>query len=148
MSRNIVIAVIVILALAAGGWFLTRPKQPAISESTNVIQTPASTESASPASATEGSDVADEENLVTISSAGFSPKEITISAGETVVWMNSDAIDHTVNSAPHPTHTAYPPLNLDTIKPGDKKSLNFPEPGTYKYHDHLNPSLVGSIIVE
>lgn len=121
MSRNAILVVAVVLVLIIGGWFLTRPK------------------STPPSVAT---------NLVTITQSGFSLKDITIKAGDTVSWMNSDTIDHTVNSAPHPTHTAYPPLNLDNLKPGETKSLMFPTSGTYKYHDHLNPSLTGSVTVQ
>lgn len=145
MSRNTTVAVVVILVLIVGGWFLTRPKStptPAPSETS----TPAPAQTTTP-SATEGA-MMKEKNVVKITSDGFTPKNITISAGDTVTWMNSDTVDHTVNSAPHPTHTAYLPLNLGVIKPGDKKSLTFPQAGTYKYHDHLNPSLFGSVTVQ
>lgn len=143
MSRNLTIAIVVALILVVAGWLLTRPKQTSVSESAQPASTSASNESTS-----SSANWTFAPNLITITKSGFSPKDLTIKTGETVDWTNADIVDHTVNSAPHPTHTAYPPLNLDTIKPGDKKSLNFPEPGTYKYHDHLNPSLVGSIIVE
>ena len=86
--------------------------------------------------------------VVTISSNGFSPQNVTIKAGDSVSWMNSDSANHTVNSDPHPTHTAYSPLNLGLMKPGEKKSLTFPTAGTYKYHDHLNPSSTGTVTVQ
>lgn len=142
MSKNVVIVAAVIVVLAVGGWFLTRPKQTIAPE---VTQTPTPTVSesgqASPSAVMT-------QSLVTISGAGFLPKSITIKAGESVNWKNTDSENHIVNSAPHPTHTAYPPLNLGLIKPGEEKSLVFKAAGTYKYHDHLNPSLTGSITVE
>lgn len=143
MSRNVTLAIAVVLVLIVGGWFLTRPKQTTIPQSTQPTQTPLSTESASPAASPTAAT-----NLITITKSGFSPKDITIKAGESVTWVNSDTVDHTVNSAIHPTHTIYPPLNLGIIKPGDQKSLTFPQAGTYKYHDHLNPSLTGSVTVQ
>lgn len=143
MSRNVTLVIVVVLILIVGGWFLTRPKQTTIPESVQPTQTPVSKESASPVASPSAAT-----NLVTITKSGFSPKDLTIRLSETVTWMNSDTIDHTVNSAPHPTHTLYTPLNLDTIKPGEKKSLTFPKAGTYKYHDHLNPSLTGSVTVQ
>lgn len=147
MSRNVVMAVIVVLVLMVGGIVLTRPKQPNPSQ-TPSVQTPASTESASPISATEGA-IVKEETIVKITSTGFSPKVITIKAGESVTWMNEDSADHQVLSAIHPTHTVYPPLNtIGLLKSGEKKSLSFPEAETYKYHDHLNPSLTGSVTVQ
>lgn len=144
MSRNAILAIIAVLVVIVGGWILMRPKQTAMPEPVQQVQTPVSTGSAV---ATDGAKMT-EESLITITQAGFSPKDITISQGTTVTWMNSDTADHAVNSAPHPTHTIYPLLNLGTIKPEEKKSLIFPKAGTYKYHDHLNPSLFGSVTVQ
>ena len=145
MSRNVVIAIIVVLVLIVGAFLLTRPQQPTQPVQTTPVETPVSTESAS--SATEGAIMA-EETVVKITSTGFSPKEITIKAGESVIWMNEDNKVHAVNSAVHPTHQLYLPLNLGNIEPEGSKSLTFPDPGVYKYHDHLNPSLTGSVTVE
>lgn len=142
MPRNTWIAAIVVLILVLGGWFLTRPKQSS-TLTPSIVSTPAPTES----SATEGAKMS-EETTVTISSSGFSPKDITIKAGSSVTWVNEDSNDHQVNSAVHPTHQLYLPLNLEVIKPEETKSLIFPEVGTYKYHDHLNPTLFGSVTVE
>lgn len=87
-------------------------------------------------------------NTITITAAGFSPKEVTIKIGDSISWVNNDSTDHSVNSAVHPTHQLYPSLNLGLIKPGASKSLIFPKAGIYKYHDHLNPSLTGTVIVQ
>lgn len=145
MSRNVVIAAAVVILVLIGGWFLTRPK-PSVAPEVSQTTQPSITQSASPAASAAAE--AETKNLVTITSSGFSPKEIKITKGDSVIWVNNDTVDHTVNSAPHPAHTAYPPLNLDVLKPGEKKSLKFPDAGTYKYHDHLNPSLFGSVTVQ
>src|SRR3972149_1953321 len=47
-------------------------------------------------------------NVIEITSSGFSPKELSISVGETVTWMNRDTEEHWPASAMHPTHTVYP----------------------------------------
>ncbi|MBI4039103.1 cupredoxin domain-containing protein [Candidatus Daviesbacteria bacterium] len=145
MSRTVVIAAVVVLILVIGGWFLMRPEPtiaPVVSQPTQAPVSAQSDDTGSPSAAET-----ENKNLVTVTSVGFSPKDITISAGDSVAWMNNDTVDHTVNSAVHPTHLVYPPLNLGEIKPGEKKSLTFPKAGTYKYHDHLNPSLFGSVTV-
>lgn len=147
MSRNLVIGIVVVLVLIVGGWYLTKPKQQA-PEAPQPTPAPATTEGAAPSPASEGAMMKKEANLVKITSSGFSPQTLTIKLGDSVTWENDDSENHTVNSAPHPTHTAYPSLNLGVIKPGDQKSLTFPTTGTYKYHDHLNPSLTGSVTVE
>lgn len=138
------LAVAAVLILIVGGWFLIRPKQQPAAPSN--VSTPPSVESNSSASAS--AEVLTQEYMVGITAEGFSPKEITIKAGSNVTWTNSDKVVHTVNSAVHPTHQVYPPLNLGNIQPGDKKSLTFPTAGIYKYHDHLNPSLTGQVTVE
>lgn len=150
MPKNVVIATVVIAVLVLAGWyFMSSKKYSTPQVPAEVSQTPAPAAVESPtSSATNGAVVKEDRNAVQISSSGFLPKSITIKAGETVTWMNSDSINHTVNSAVHPTHLVYPALNLGTIKPGAQVSLEFPKAGTYQYHDHLNPSLTGAVIVE
>lgn len=143
-SRNLVIGVIVVLVILAGWYFIQSQRgQLGSSPAPQVTQpeaTPA-TESAAP--------FEEEENVVKVSSSGFSPQNITIAAGESVTWVNEDTEDHQINSAVHPTHLLYPPLNsVGLLKAGQRKSLSFPEAGTYKYHNHLNPSLTATVTVE
>jgi plastocyanin len=89
------------------------------------------------------------ETVVTLNSSGFSPMTVTIKAGDTISWTNTDSTPHTVNSNPHPTHTDYPPLNqVGEINPGETKSFTFTSTGTYKYHDHLFPENGGVVIVK
>ena len=148
MSKNVVIALVVIIVLALAGWYLLKPQGQSGSQApSEVTSTPVPSQSPT-SSATDGAMIVKDENLVTISASGFTPKSITIKAGESVTWTNNDSEKHTVNSSPHPTHTDYQPLNLGVIQPGQQKSLTFDKAGTYKYHDHLNPSLFGSVTVE
>lgn len=145
MSRNTTIAAIVILVLIVGGWLLTRPKQAPAPEVTTAPTSSAS-ESAS-SSASEGATTT-EVGMVKITSTGFSPQSITIKLGESVTWENTDTANHTVSSDNHPTHLLYPFLTLGMIKPGETKSVTPPKTGTFTYHDHLNPSLTGSVTVQ
>mgnify|MGYP003394341371 CR=1 FL=1 len=146
MNRNIVIASVVVLVLIVAGWFLTRPKQTMAPEvTTQTTQAPVSTESATAAS---GGATVKEVSMVSITAAGFSPKDITVKVGESITWTNDDSANHTVSSNPHPTHTLYPMLNLGMIKPAATKSVMIEKAGKYTYHDHLNPSNTGSITVE
>ncbi len=85
---------------------------------------------------------------VTLTANGFSPATLTIKAGKKVTWENKSGSTATVNSNPHPVHTAYPPLNLGNFSDGGTLSLTFDKPGTYGYHNHLNPSQSGTIVVQ
>lgn len=92
--------------------------------------------------------MADSENVVSLTSEGFSPQTITISAGEEVIWVNESGDQATVDSSVHPTHRDHPFLNLGVFEVGEQHSLVFDEPGEYKYHDHLNASRFGTVVVE
>lgn len=141
MSKNVVIAAVVIIVLILAGWYFTRPKS-----TTPEVSQPAPT--ASQSASASPSAVTTAKNMVSITANGYAPNSLTIKAGESVTWTNNDSADHTVNSDPHPTHTLYPFLNLGVIKPGDSKSATFEKVGTYTYHDHLNPSNKGTVTVE
>ena len=149
MPKNVVIATVVIAVLVLAGWYFMGSKKYSTPQApAEVSQTPATVTESPTSSATDEAIVKEDKNAVQISSSGFSPKNIAIKVGETVTWMNSDSTNHTVYSAGHPTHLIYPPLNLGMIKPSEKVSLEFPKAGTYQYHDHLNPSLTGSVTVK
>lgn len=87
-------------------------------------------------------------NTITLSEQGFLPQKLIVKAGTKVVWQNNSGQNAQINSNPHPTHTAYPPLNLGSIGDGETLELTFTKPGIYGYHNHLNPSEMGYVIVE
>lgn len=87
-------------------------------------------------------------NIITVKNAGFSPQTITIKAGEKVTWENKSGKTISINSAVHPSHQEYPPLNLGEVRDGESVSLVFEESGTYRYHNHYNPDHFGMVIVE
>lgn len=84
---------------------------------------------------------------IMVTEDGFSPNSITVDAGTAVVWNNTGGDTANVSSAPHPAHTDFPFLNLGDLSAGDKFSLVFDTPGTYKYHNHLDSSQFGTIVV-
>ena len=85
---------------------------------------------------------------ISVSETGFDPQTVTVKVGAKVEWENATGATANVSSAPHPTHETYPPLNLGDFEPGATVELVFNEPGEYKYHDHLNPTKFGTIVVE
>jgi|SRR3989344_426184 len=87
-------------------------------------------------------------NVVTYSDSGFSPNPITFKVGEKVEFKNNSSANVQVNSAVHPTHQLYPELNIGVIAPNETKTVTFTKAGTYKYHNHLNASQTGEIVVE
>ena len=86
---------------------------------------------------------------VTIRPGGvMSPSPITIAAGQRVTFVNANSIAHQISSDPHPIHTDCPELNLQFLTPGQSgSSAVFTRAGTCGYHDHLNSSLTGRVII-
>src|SRR3989344_6459550 len=84
---------------------------------------------------------------VIITEDSFSPQTLTVEPETVIIWTNQSGETATVNSSPHPVHTDSPILNLGELADGDKFSLVLENPGTYKYHNHLNPTQFGTIEV-
>ncbi|MBI4215649.1 MAG: hypothetical protein HY602_02910 [Parcubacteria group bacterium] len=96
-------------------------------------------------------------NTVTFTAEGFVPNSLRVKAGETVTFENKGTQSIWPASAMHPTHRAYPTTGgclgstFDACKallPGESWSFKFDIKGSWKYHDHLNPTRWGEIIVE
>lgn len=143
--NKIIIAVVVIVIVAAGGFFLlsgsSAPQAPI--ESGQASPTEAASENPAPSEA-----VREQENSITLTEDGFSPKTLTIRVGTKVTWTNNNGKVSTVHSVPHPAHTTYPPLNLGQFADGKSLSLTFDKAGTYFYHNHLDANQNGSVVVE
>lgn len=79
-------------------------------------------------------------NTVSMKSMAFQPKELTISAGDTVTWVNNDPMLHDVdidNLGKSPE-----------MRKGETYSKTFDKPGTYDYDCDLHPGMTGKIIVK
>lgn len=83
-----------------------------------------------------------------MSSSGFTPGEMTIRVGTAVIFKNTDSEGHWPASNPHPSHTNLPGFDsLQPVAPGNTYSYTFMKTGTWGFHDHLNPTLHGTVIV-
>lgn len=77
---------------------------------------------------------------VQIMNMGFSPIDLTILKGQTVIWTNNDSVGHTVtgdNGGPA----------SGTIADGGTYSYTFNTAGTFAYHCAIHPTMIGSISV-
>jgi plastocyanin len=71
----------------------------------------------------------------------FAPAAITVPAGSTVTWTNSDNFSHNVDLADDPGQ----PL---AISPGENVTHAFPTPGLFQYICSLHPKdMKGSVLV-
>ncbi|HSW97884.1 MAG TPA: cupredoxin domain-containing protein [Candidatus Saccharimonadales bacterium] len=154
MGKYIVIAIVVIV-LIGGGIYLMKGKsnmQPSAPSGQTTQQNAQPTEmnaqsnttssNATTSGNTEGA------NNVSYTANGFEPNSITIKAGQTVTWTNKDSDDVWVASNPHPTHTDYPGFDeLKSMGNGQTYSFTFTKVGNWGYHNHLNPSQHGTVVV-
>lgn len=81
--------------------------------------------------------------------SGFSPQSVTIKIGETVKFTNNSSGEMWVASAPHPTHTDYPEFDAKkAYNRGESYFFTFEKKGTWKFHNHADPTKFGSVTVQ
>jgi plastocyanin len=89
------------------------------------------------------------EVVVHVTKDGFEPRSVEIQAGDAVVFENVDDEGHWPASDSHPTHEEYSEFDpKKPIQPNTEWSFTFDKPGKWEYHDHMNPYLMGEVIVE
>lgn len=89
------------------------------------------------------------EHVVIVTKNGFSPANLVIKEGDTVVFKTNVDQPFWPASNVHPTHTAYPDFDpKKPIDPSDTWQFTFTEAGEYPFHDHIISTFEGNIIVE
>jgi plastocyanin len=87
--------------------------------------------------------------VVHVTEKGFEPGSVEVAAGETVVFENVDDEGHWPASDDHPTHEIYPAFDPNKpIQPNTSWSVTLDKPGRWAYHDHMNPTLTGEVVVQ
>lgn len=161
MSRNTYVAIIVIVLIIVIGalYFYWSGNQsqsnPYPAGSTTQVPTPqVEMQTSTPVT---GSTPPSEGIVVAYTDSGFSPKTLTIKKGDTVTFKNNASDDVRVASNPHPVHNGYPTKggcvgstfdSCSNIPPGSSWSFTFGFVGSWGYHNHLNPSEGGTIVVQ
>ena len=76
-----------------------------------------------------------------LGSNAFNPNPVTVAAGSTVTWTNTDSIPHTSTSDASG-------WNSGTVGPGQQFNFTFASSGTFHYHCAIHPGMVGTVIVQ
>lgn len=85
---------------------------------------------------------------VVLTKDGFSPKELTINKGDTVVFSTTAKREFWPASNLHPSHDLYPAFDPQLPIEADKTwSFTFDKAGTWQFHDHMAPMFRGKIVV-
>jgi len=90
---------------------------------------------------------------ITVSASGANPRNIVVSRGTQVTFVNADGSVHEMYSDPHPEHTDCPEFDsVGRLSPGaTRQTTNLVALGTCRFHDHLNPdnsALKGSVTIQ
>jgi plastocyanin len=85
---------------------------------------------------------------ITYSDSGYSPSTITVKSGDTIAIKNTSSSEMQFDSDPHPVHTDDEELNAGPVAPGQTITFTVTTTGTYGYHNHLNPSDSGTIVIK
>lgn len=144
MNSKVIISIVAAVIIGGGALLLTANRQP----TQTATQQPTITAAPSAQQPTSSPSASQTTSIVTETNTGFTPQTVTVKTGEKVTWTNKSGAMGNVSSANHPTHLVYPKLNLGDFAEGASVSLVFDTAGTYKYHNHLNPSRFGTVVVE
>jgi plastocyanin len=77
---------------------------------------------------------------ITIANFSFSPAALQINVGDSVTWTNSDGFAHTVTSDGGVWDSG-------PVASGSTFQRTFAEPGIFRYHCEIHPSMQGQIRV-
>lgn len=149
--------IIAIIVLGGGYWLWTSSEDTGTNIPANT--TPGGSSAATSTGTTSGS-TAPMTATVTYDGNSFSPQSVTVRRGGTVTWVNSSGESMWIASAQHPTHTAYDGTTREDHCPDPageafdqcaggtgNYSFTFDKTGAWNYHDHLNPTVFGSVRV-
>lgn len=128
-SKNILIVLGVVVVLGLGFYFLR-------SRGSYKTVTTTSTPTASEQPAVSGA-------KITIQNFQFSPSSLTVKAGDTVTFTNTDSVSHTIVSDDGTT------FNTGSLAQGQSSSFKAPaKTGTYAFHCSIHPTMTGTLIVK
>lgn len=88
-----------------------------------------------------GGGSAESKNVV-IADFAFSPSTLTVKKGDTVIWINEDAVPHTVTS------DSGSELASETLASRATFEHTFDSAGTFEYHCGIHQEMTGIVIVQ
>lgn len=79
---------------------------------------------------------------VNLNAASFSPSSVTVKAGSTIRWVNTQAILHTITPDGHTQWN-----RVETSATGEVMRVTINTPGEYDYHCEIHAGMNGEIVV-
>lgn len=97
---------------------------------------------ASPAATSEPSEASSQPTTVDIEDFDFKPKDITVSAGDEVTWVNADASNHNVVFDDDAQE------GIPNLREDQEDSVTFKSAGSFAYVCSYHPGMEGTVVVE
>ncbi|MEK7557150.1 MAG: plastocyanin/azurin family copper-binding protein, partial [Patescibacteria group bacterium] len=89
------------------------------------------------------------EATISINDTDYAPSSVRVPVGSTVTFVNNGQAAHWPASDLHPTHQILPGFDAKRgLSTGETYSFTFTQLGTWVCHDHLNPQLKCTVVVE
>ncbi|MEX2054461.1 MAG: hypothetical protein WD883_02885 [Candidatus Colwellbacteria bacterium] len=158
MNNKVIAAIVVVALIIFGFWYFSQQSAEA------PVRDEAADEVADESEEIEIEGIqASEEATVTYTDDGFTPSLVKVQEGGTVHFMNESSGAFWPASAMHPTHSVYPGSDIELcasaalgvlfdacgdIAPGETWSFTFNEGGEWAYHNHLDATHFGRVVVE
>lgn len=85
---------------------------------------------------------------INYTNTGFTPSNLSIKVGDTVIFNNNSSGSMWIASDPHPTHTLYPEFDQKkSVAKDGSYTFIFDKEGTWGYHNHVNATRKGTVTV-
>lgn len=150
MNRKVLIGIIAaagIILLGTWAYIMSQPgtDNTAIDTPTPTPSSPVETNE--PPAPTEAVTEPTSSATIAFTDSGFSPATTTVKKGAVITVVNNSTVDVQFSSADHPTHQLRPELNMERLQPGKSGTFTVTEVGTWGFHDHLDATKTGKIVV-
>lgn len=147
MAKSLVVILAIIGIIALGGVYVILSQNQPSSDTSNGSNNPPilAPSNNPPASTTKSEEPVStpKTHNIDIKNFAFSPAEIRIMKGDSVIWTNKDSAGHTVTS------DSGDELNSGTLSNGESYTHTFNTAGTFNYHCVPHKSIMkAKIIVE
>jgi plastocyanin len=138
------VGVIIVIAIVAATWLIVAKKNGPVPAADSTASESTTANDTQAQSATHQSETV----TITYTDAGFNPSMVEINVGDSVIFMNRSSSDFQPASNPHPIHTALPGFDAGTgVAPGQSYTMTFAKAGRWGFHNHLNSSDTGTVVV-
>jgi len=147
MSKNIVLGLVILIAVAIGSYFVFHKDAVAPENTAAQTSSPAPGQVSEPPAPTTAT-IQTVAATIMFSNSGFSPATTTVKSGGSITIKNSSSSELDFDSDPHPVHTDDTDLNAGNIAAGESKTITVTKKGAFGFHNHLDPSQNGKIVIE